>query len=299
MIKNVELRHLRYFLIVAEELHFTRAAHRLGIAQPPLSQQVQQLEEMLGAKLFVRRPRVKLTAAGEALLSVARRTIAQIEQGFEEVQRVNQGASGTLRMGFSTSTLLGPLPDIIRTYRKLYPQVRLSLSELSTAQQQKALDNGTIEVGFLREPVANETLTCEKIISEPFALVLPRRHPLNAHSGEIDLAEVARESFVHFPREVAPTLYDQVMGICRDAGFSPLVAQEASEWLTIVGLVDAGLGVSIVPSSFRKLGWGTVQYRSLRKVKKRTSIALCYKPESLSPQAERFIRLVAGMTGGK
>jgi DNA-binding transcriptional LysR family regulator len=299
MVENVELRHLRYFLIVAEELHFTRAANRIGIAQPPLSQQIQQLEEMLGAQLFVRRPRVKLTAAGEALLSVARRTLAQIEQGFQEVQRVDQGEGGTLLVGFATSTLLGPLPEIIQTYRKRYPQVRLSLSELSTAQQQKALDNGTLEVGFLREPVANETFICETIISEPFVLVLPRRHPLNAHTGEIDLAEVAREPFVHFPREVAPTLYDQVMNICRDAGFTPLIAQEASEWLTIVGLVDAGLGIAIVPSSFRKLGWGSVQYRSLRKVKKHTSIALCYKPESLSPQAERFIKLVAGMTGGK
>jgi DNA-binding transcriptional LysR family regulator len=296
MNENIELRHLRYFLALAEELHFTRAANSLGIAQPPLSQQIQRLEEMLGVKLFVRRPGVKLTAAGEALLVVARRTIAQTEQGIEEVRRAGRGEGGTLLIGFATSTLLGPLPDLIRSYRKRYPEVSLSLKELSTADQQKALDTGIIEVGFLREPIADETLTCKTILSEPFSLVLPPRHPLTK-SSKIDLTEVAREPFVHFPREVAPTLYDQVMAICRDAGFTPQVAQEASEWLTIVGLVEAGLGVSVVPSSFNKLGWGAVQYRPLSKIKKQTSIALCYKAESLSPQGEQFVRLAEGMAG--
>jgi DNA-binding transcriptional LysR family regulator len=294
MIQNIELRHLRYFLALAEELHFSRAANRLGIAQPPLSQQIQRLEEMLGVKLFVRRPKVRLTEAGEALLIVARRALAQAEQGFEDVRRAGRGEGGTLVVGFATSTLLGPLPGIIRVYRRRYPGVRLSLRELSTAEQQKALDSGAIELGFLREPVTDETLSCETILSEPFAVVLPPRHPLNRCS-EIDLADLAREPFVHFPREVAPTLYDQVVGICRDAGFTPLVTQEASEWLTIVGLVEADLGVSLVPSSFRKLGWGAVQYRPLRKVRTRTSVALCYKAKSLSPQAEQFIGLVAGM----
>jgi DNA-binding transcriptional LysR family regulator len=177
--------------------------------------------------------------------------------------------------------------------------VRLLLSELSTADQQKALDNGAIEVGFLREPIEGGALTCKTILREPFMVVLPPRHPLTARPDEIDLAEVAAEPFVHFPREVAPTLYDQVMEICRGAGFTPLVTQVASEWLTIVGLVEAGLGVSVVPSSFRKLGWGGVQYRPLSNVKKLTSIALCYKAESLSSQGEGFVRLVEGAAGAK
>src|SRR5215216_1274671 len=141
MIENIELRHLRYFLALAEELHFSRAADRLGIAQPPLSQQIQRLEEMLGVKLFVRRPKVRLTEAGEALLIVARRALAQAEQGFEDVRRAGRGEGGTLVVGFATSTLLGPLPGIIRVYRRRYPNVRLSLRELSTAEQQKALDS--------------------------------------------------------------------------------------------------------------------------------------------------------------
>jgi DNA-binding transcriptional LysR family regulator len=295
MIENIELRHLRYFLTLAEELHFTRAAERLGIAQPPLSQQIQILEEMLGVQLFVRRPRVRLTEAGEALLTVARRTLAHVDQGLEEVRQAARGEGGTLVIGFATSTLLGPLPDIIRLYRKQYPEIRLQLRELSTAQQQKALDNGIIEVGFLREPVTNHTLSCQTIDSEPFVAVLPPRHSL-ARRSEIDLNEIASEPFVHFPREVAPTLSDQVMKICRDSGFTPVVTQEASEWLTILGLVEAGLGVSLVPSSFRKLSWGRVQYRPLRKVRLRTSISLCYKSESLSPQGEQFIKLVTGMS---
>lgn len=298
MIENVELRHLRYFLALAEELHFTKAAIKLNIAQPPLSQQIQLLEERLGVQLFVRRPKVKLTEAGEALLPVARRALAHIGQGLEDVRRAGRGEGGTLVVGFATSTLLGPLPDIIRLYRKRYPEVRLYLREFSTAEQQKALDNGSIEVGFLREPVTDESLTCETILSEPFVVALPPRHPLT-RLREIDLAEVARESFVHFPREVAPTLYDQVIRICRDAGFTPLVAQEAAEWLTIVGLIETGLGISLVPASFKKLGWGGVQYRPLRKVKTQTSVSLCYKAKSLSPQGKKFIRLVMGMTGEK
>lgn len=299
MNENIELRHLRYFVALAEELHFTRAAERLGIAQPPLSQQIQSLEEMLGSKLFLRRPAVKLTASGEALLQVARRTLAQAERGLEDVRRAGRGEGGTLQIGFATSTLLGPLPDIIRSYRKLYPEVRLSLTELSTAEQQRALDKGHIEVGFMREPFADQSLTRVTIFGEPFALVLPPHHPLTESAGEIDLAQVAGEPFVHFPREVAPTLYDQVMKLCRDAGFTPQVSQEASEWLTIVGLVEVGLGVSLVPSSFRKLGWGAVEYRSLRKVKEQTTIALCYKNEPLSPQANHFIRLTEAIVRGK
>lgn len=294
MKENIELRHLRYFVALAEELHFTRAAVRLGIAQPPLSQQIHSLEEMLGVKLLVRRPKVGLTEAGEALLTVARRILAQADQGFEDVRRAGRGEGGTLVVGFATSTLPGPLPAIVRAYRRRYPEVRLSLRELSTAEQQKALENGSIEVGFLREPVTGETLRCETILSEPFVVALPPRHPL-AERAEIELTEVAGEPFVHFPREVAPTLYDLVMRLCRDAGFTPLVSQEASEWLTIVGLVEAGLGVSIVPSSFRRLTWGGVQYRPLREVGTTTSVALCYKPESLSPRADQLIRLVAGM----
>lgn len=298
MKENIELRHLRYFLTLAEELHFTRAADRLGIAQPPLSQQIRSLEEMLGVKLLVRRPSVRLTEAGEALLKVARRTLAQAEQGLEDVRRVGRGEGGTLIVGFATSTLLGPLPGLIREYRRRYPRVRLFLRELSTAEQQKALDNGTIEVGFLREPIDDETLSREIILREPFVVVLPPQHPLTKRP-EIDLAEVAGEPFVHFPREVAPTLYDQVIGICRDVGFMPLVAQEASEWLTIVGLVEAGLGVSLVPSSFRRLGWGDVQYRPLKKVRTLTSVALCYKAKSLSPPAEQFVDLVVALSSEK
>ena len=298
MIENIELRHLRYFLILAEELHFSRAAARLRIAQPPLSQQIQRLEEMLGVKLFVRKPKVKLTAAGYALLTVARRTLAQAKQGLEEVRLAGQGEGGTLLIGFASSTLLGPLPEAIQAYRRRYPKVRLSLHELSTARQLKALDNEIIEVGFLREPSPSEGLCCESILSEPFALVVPPRHPLTRRKT-VNLAEVAGEPFVHFPREVAPTLYDQVMACCHDAGFTPRITQVASEWLTIVGLVEAGLGVSLVPSSFRSLRWGKVRYRMLQNVATRTSIALCYKASGLSPQVEHFIRLVMEMTQSK
>src|SRR4051812_12150823 len=139
MSDNIELRHLRYFVAVAEELHFGRAAKRLGIAQPPLSQQIQKLEAILGAKLFSRRPRVRLTAPGEALLLAARAVLGQVEHGMRDVQRIARGEEGTLIVSFDMSTLLGPLPALVQRYRKLYPKVRLLLRELATADQQRAL----------------------------------------------------------------------------------------------------------------------------------------------------------------
>lgn len=203
MKEQLELWHLRYFVVLCEELHFTRAAERLGIAQPPLSQQIQNLEETLGVELIVRRPKVRLTAAGETLLAVARRTLEQADQGIEDVRRAARGEGGTLVIGFASSTLLGPVTEIVRTYRSLHPSVRLLLRELSTAEQQRSLDSGAIELGFLREPAADDTFSCETIFTEPFAVALPPRHPLTEHP-EIDLADLSGEPFVHFPRDVRP-----------------------------------------------------------------------------------------------
>jgi len=288
----IELRHLRYFVAVAEELHFGRAARRLGIAQPPLSQQIQRLEAMVGADLVTRRPRVRLTRAGETLLTAARATLGQLEHGLDDVERAARGEEGTLAISFDMSTLLGPLPELVRRYRRLYPGVRLLLRELPTAQQVRALDAGVTELGFLREPPADAGLVCVTVLRERFVAVLPPAHPLTRRAT-VEVRALAGESFVHFPRELAPRLHDQIGALCRAAGFQPRVTQEAAEWLTIVGLVEAGLGVSIVPESFRKLRWERAEYRPLRPAGPRTTIALCRSARELTPLAERFLRLAA------
>ena len=283
MNQAIELRHLRYFMAVAEELHFGRAAERLGMAQPPLSQQIKSLETLVGFPLFERRPQVRLTIAGEALLEVARRTLAQVEEGLERTRRAGRGEVGKITVGFAASILTTALPEVLRAYREQYPGVELRLRELSSAAQAAALAEGGIDVGFVREAVVQGSdLICEPILREEFVAVLPPAHPL-AEREQLPLTDLAEEPFVHFPRAVAPALFDQIADACRRAGFRPRVVQEAQEWLTILGLVEAGLGVSLVPASFRRLRWGGVQYRPLGPPREFTDIFVCFRAAPLVP----------------
>jgi DNA-binding transcriptional LysR family regulator len=287
----VELRHLRYFAAVAEELNYSRAAERLGIAQPPLSQQIKSLEETVGHALFERKPKVRLTAAGETLLEVARRVLAQVEEGLDAARRAGRGEEGKLAVGFAASILTTALPDALRAYRERFPNVELRLRELPTAAQAAALAEGSIDVAFVREAIdAGDGLECEEVAREEFVAVLPPAHPHAARSL-VPLRTLKDEPFVHFPREVAPALHDQIEGMCQRAGFRPRVVQEAREWLTIVGLVEAGLGVSLVPASFRRLAWGEVQYRPLGPPREFTTIYVCWRPASIPPTAAPLIAL--------
>lgn len=279
----IELRHLRYFMAVAEELHFGRAAERLGIAQPPLSQQIKSLEALVGYPLFERRPQVRLTTAGAALLEVARRTLAQVGEGLELTRRAGRGEAGQITVGFAASILATALPEILRTYREQYPGVELRLRELSSAAQAAALADGSIDVGFVREAVVQGSdLICEPILREEFVIVLPPQHPLGERN-QLPLSEIAEEPFVHFPRAVAPALFDQIADACGRAGFRPRVVQEAQEWLTILGLVEAGLGVSLVPASFCRLRWGGVEYRPLGPPREFTDVFVCWRTAPLVP----------------
>ncbi len=296
MSQAIELRHLRYFAAVAEELHFGRAAEKLGIAQPPLSQQIKSMEELIGYPLFERKPRVRLTPVGEALLEVARRTLGQVEEGLEMVRRAGRGEVGKVTVGFAASTLTTVLPEILRNFREQYPGVELRLRELSSAAQAAALADGSIDVGFLREAVTHGTdLICERILREEFMTVLPPGHPL-AERREVPLTELAGEPFVHFPRAVAPTLFDQIAAACRRAGFRPRVVQEAQEWLTILGLVEAGLGVSLVPASFRRLRWGDVQYRPLGTPREFTEVFVCRPTAPVVPAVVQLIGIARSIT---
>jgi len=291
MSQSIELRHLRYFAAVAEELHFGRAAERLGIAQPPLSQQIKGMEELVGYPLFERRPRVRLTPAGEALLEVARRTLAQVEEGLDLTRRAGRGEAGKITVGFAASILTTALPEILRTYREQFPGVELRLRELSSAAQAAALADGRLDVGFLRETVGHgDALVCEPVLREEFVAVLPPAHTL-ARRRRLPLGDLAGEPFVHFPRRVAPALYDQIADACRRAGFRPRVVQEAQEWLTILGLVEAGLGVSLVPASFCRLKWGGVQYRPLGPQREYTDVFVCWRTVAPAPAVAPLVEI--------
>ena len=288
MERTPELRHLRYFVAVAEELHFGRAAERLGIQQPPLTQQIQRLEAAVGAPLLVRRPRVRLTPAGEVLLAHARRLLAQAGRGVEEARRAARGQAGVLTVGFAASTLPTLLAGAIRAFRDAAPGVELRLRELPSAAQGAALRDQAIDLGVSREPAAEEGIAIEVLLEEELVAVLPPGHPL-AGKGDIPLAALAAEPFVHFHRAVAPGLHERVTGLCRAAGFEPAIVQQAHEWLTIIGLVEAGLGVTLAPASFRRLRWGGVAYAALSEPADRTTVvALCHRADDLPPAAARF-----------
>ena len=291
-ITRVELRHLRYFVAVAEELHFGRAAARLGIAQPPLSQQIQQLERALGALLFERtRRQVRLTEAGALLLEHARRILGDVARAGGAVQRAARGELGTLTVAFAASVMFLELPGVIRAFRARYPDVTLSLREMPTAWQLAALDSGEIDLGFLRETPATPRLTIEPVMREPLRLAIPRAHPLAARQ-RVPLALLAEEPFVLFPAELAPGLHAQVLALCRAAGFEPRVVQESRELYTTVSLVEAGLGVTIVPASLEKMGWTGVVYRPLARATTRVDVAWRTGEDAAKPVVAAFVGVV-------
>jgi DNA-binding transcriptional LysR family regulator len=266
----MELRHLRYFVAVAEELHFSRAAARLNIAQPPLSRQIRDLERELGAELLERvKRRVQLTPAGRAFLPEARLTLTQAERARRTAQRAARGEIGRLRVGFvEAATFSGILPDVLRFFRKHYPDVALELFELSSLQQAEALREGRIDVGLLHSPPpdAEQWLQVERILRDPLVAALPLGHRL-ARRARLTLRALAPEPLLLFPRQNGPALYDRIIAAYRAAGFSPSVVQEAAQMHTLAGLVAAGLGVALVPGSIVRLRRPGVVYRPVRDLK--------------------------------
>jgi DNA-binding transcriptional LysR family regulator len=249
----MELRHLRYCIAVADERHFGRAAARLRIAQPPLSRQIQDLERELGFSVFERSSRgVSLTAAGEVFVAHARRIFDDLEVGIRDARRALAGETGRLVVGYLASLQYSGITGLLRAFRARRPGVEIALREMPPQQQIEALKEARIDVGFVRAPFEEPTLAWSLVRKEELLVALPRGHHL-ARRATIDLAELAREPFVFFPRRRGPSFFDHVMRLCAAAGFSPRIVQEAPQ-LDVASLVAAGFGVSIVPSSIRNVG---------------------------------------------
>lgn len=277
MNQEVELRHLRYFVAVAEELHFGRAANRLHLAQPPLSQQIRKLEEIVGYALFTRTSRaVKLTSAGEIFLERARRTLRKVQEDLEEARSIGRGEVGFLRVGFIGSSMLTALPGMLGRYRHQYPKVNLHLSEFHTSGIIQQLLDGAMDVGVMRDSGPTDGLVVEPLFSETFIWVLPRRHPL-ATRKTLNGAELRDEPFVMPPVIASRRAYDKLVSLCEESGFRPQVVQVAPQWLTILRLVGAGIGVSVAPACVQRIGTPDVIFRSVRGTKTRSDIELAYR----------------------
>ena len=278
----MELRHLRYFVVVAEELNITRAAKLLQMAQPPLSQQIHHLEEELGVTLFHRsKRRIELTDAGQVFLEEARRTLAQAEHARRTAQRAQRSEIGRLVMGFVSEATYDLLPAMLQAYRARFPQVEIVLREMTTMQQVQALQKGSIHLGMLRPPISETGLTLQIIREEPFVAVLPPTTRF-APEEQFPLSALAEEPFVLFPRAISPGVYDQVINLCNQAGFSPIIAQEATELHTILGLVAVGIGVSLLPASVHLLRNQGVIYQTFPQTGTQASTALAWRQDSRS-----------------
>ena len=287
----MELRHLRYFLAVAEELHFGRAASRLHIAQPPLSQQIRKLERELGVALFDRtKRRVELTPAGRALLDETRDVLARAERAVRTAQRAGRGEIGHLAIGFVPSADLDILPRVLRAWRARFPQVEIELHSLLPAAQVEALHDGRIHVGFVRVPVDETGLVVESIQREPLLAALPRGHRL-ARARRVRLADLASDTMILFPRHIAPGYHDVFINACRCAGFTPRVLHPGS-MQTNLALVAAGLGVTLMPSSIRNLRRSGVAYRALAPPVPHVEMAVAYRRGERSAVLPAFLHVL-------
>jgi len=275
--KTPDLRQLRHFIAVAERLHFGRAAAVLHMSQPPLSRSIRNLEERLGATLLARtRRRVELTHEGARFLEEARRLLAQLDHAVLEVGRMAAGG-GRLRLGFVSLADFGVLPRLLKAYKAARPGVALALREMLSPEQAAALAAGELDFGLLLPPVAGADLEHIVVQREQFLVALPSRHRLARNRGEISMRELAGESFVMAPREIAPGLHDAVTALAARAGFAPRLAQEAIQMQTVVSLVSSGMGVAVVPASVANLGRRGVAYREIADPHPRIDLWLAWR----------------------
>lgn len=261
----MELRHLRYFVVLAEELHFGRAARRLSISQPPLSVAIRQLEESVGARLFERNSKeVRLTPAGSKLRESARLLLRQAEEAALEARDIGHGSAGRLRIGFVGAMLYRGLPQALVEFQARFPAVRIALAELNSGEQITELLQDRLDVGFVHNSRLPPELQHALMLSEPFVACIPAGHPL-ARRRQVGVASLRDEAFVLFSRSASPDYHERILGICADAGFRPEVRHEVRHWLSVVSLVSQGMGVALVPSALRRTAMSGAVFRPLKE----------------------------------
>nr|WP_319492283.1 LysR substrate-binding domain-containing protein [uncultured Desulfobacter sp.] len=287
----MELRQLRYFTAVAEELHFGRAAKRMNISQPPLSMQIRNLENELGTRLFNRTSRqVELTTAGEVFLVQVEQILAALDGAVESAKQAGQGNIGRLSVGFIGPAMDAFLPEIIRGFQSRYSGIRLSLTESGTSRQIEDLYAGRIQVGFVRlyrhKP---DGLTAQIIRQEQYVLAVPSDHPF-ARQKKVALSQLKNEPFIMYPRSVQPQLYDTMMACFKNSGFTPNIVQEARTKHTTIALVAAGLGAAVVPSSSKVIGRCGVFFLDIDASLPHIEISMIWRQKDKNPALARFVK---------
>lgn len=290
---NLGLRRLRYFLAVAEELHFGRAAVRLGIAQPALSRQIAVLEDAIGALLFDRiRSRVSLTKAGEVLVPQIREILLRVAEAARSARAAARGAVGSLAVGFVGSATYSVLPDLVQRFRQAHAGVDLTLNAMNNAELRRALIDRGIDLAFARSRLDDSEFGSEVVLVEPLVAVVPLASAY-AQRASIGLAELADESFILYPRHPRPSFADQITGFCLAAGFRPTVAQETMDLQTAMALVSVGAGISIVPASVERSHRHGVAYLALEDANIATTLFMVWRRDNRSPLLDNFRAIIA------
>ncbi|CAM3319614.1 LysR family transcriptional regulator [Deinococcus saxicola] len=293
----MELRHLRHFVALAEEEHFGRAAERVFVVQQALSNSVRNLEEEVGVPLVLRTTRrVQLTPAGQEFLVGARETLALAGQTVERARRAARGEVGRLTIGFVSGLAFGGLPEIVRRFRELYPNVSVDLRELTAHEQEAGLRGGVLDVGLMLLPVRAANLDSRPLWRQPLVAALPAGHPL-ARKRKLKISDLAPEPFVFFPRQLRATYFDQVMRWCAGADFAPNVVQEAIEIPTLLSLVAAGVGVFLPIEFFNRLSLPGVVYRPVDDAPLVDIVAVWRRDEGKNPVVRAFLSVAEEMLG--
>jgi DNA-binding transcriptional LysR family regulator len=292
----MDLRRLIYFVAVAEELHFGRAASRLAIAQPPLSRQIAQLETDLGVMLIDRsRSQIRLTQAGSVLLERARDVIERLDRTEREIKRIGEGFSGHLRVAFVGSATYGALPNVIKAFRSAYPDVELALSAMNNAELKRAVIQREIDIAVARPSLDDEELKTDPLLHEPLILALPDTSVL-LQDRPIRLSSLREETFVLYPRKPRPSFADYILKICLDEGFIPKSQVLAQDFQTAISLVSVGVGIAPVPESVSQSERPGVAYRSYDGNNPGTSLTLNYRRDNRMPQLFNFLKVARKIT---
>jgi DNA-binding transcriptional LysR family regulator len=288
----MELRQLRYFLMLANELHFKRAADKLFIVQPALTKQIQDLEAELGVILFDRNKRnVKLSVAGEFFRNEISSVFEHLEKTKNEIKQVEQGQKGEIKIGYVGSCIHTFLPNLLADLNKKYPEIHTYLSEMTSASQLLAVQKGELDIAFLRNPPLNKRFEQRIVFQENFSLVLPQNHWLDEINFQ-SLAQVSNEKFI-LPTKFDGEIYHNLQwSICEDAGFSPQISHETVHGYTTLKLVENNLGISLIPISFKQVTNAAIKFIELRDIPQKAEITALWNPENPNPSLKRFLEVI-------
>lgn len=276
---QLELRHYRYFMAVAEALHYRKAAERLFISQPGLSRQIKQMEEILQTQLFIRdKKKVQLTPAGDYLKKELEAALSHLEQTTKQVKLIGKGQLGEIRIGFLGSAMQEVIPSMLLQLKETYPEIHTSLEELSNKAQVSAILKNQLDIGFVRLSRIPRGLRIKPVFEDTFSLVLPKNHALNPSNFK-GIEQLSDADFILFSQDYSPLYYDTVISICEDAGFKPQISHKSVHAQTIFKLVENGLGISIVPTALQHGFQLNVKFIELAKIKQRAVLSVLWKDD--------------------